>query len=357
MSPLRVALDATPVISGRTGISLYVSELAAALARQHVEPRLFAVGRGVAPAPPGCRHLRVPARLVHRSWALGGPPRAEQLVGPVDVVHATGMLPPTTRRPLVATVHDLASIDHPELHHARLVRQITSLLRRLDRVDVVLADSRATRDALERHGVAGERIVVAHPGLTALPDAPPRRVVDGPFFLAVGEQMPRKGLRMLLDAFAAARVDDALLVHAGPPSTATADLLAHTRALGLDQRVRWLGYVTREQLSALLRDAIALCFPSVDEGFGLPVLEAMSCGTPVIASDIPPLREVAGDEALFVPTGDVEAWSHALEVLVRDDELQRRLRAGGRARALEFTWDACASTTIAAYERARAAFS
>jgi alpha-1,3-rhamnosyl/mannosyltransferase len=205
--------------------------------------------------------------------------------------------------------------------------------------------------------VAADRVVVAYPGLTALPDPPVGRIVDRPYFLVVGEQMPRKGLRTLLDAFAAAEVDEAVLVHAGPPSTQTGELRAHTSELRLDGRVTWRGYVSRTELAALFRDAIAFCFPSVDEGFGLPVLEAMACGTPVIASDIPPLREVAGDSALFVSTGDVAAWANALHLVATDAGLRDRLRMRGPERARGFTWDACASATIAAYDRALAAFS
>ncbi len=349
---MQVALDATPVISGWTGISIYVSELVAALQARGVTPRLFAVGRAVAPVPPGCKRFPVPARIVHRSWARGGPPLAEWITGPVDVVHSTGLLPPSTRKPVVATVHDLVALDHPTLHTRRLVAQTEALVRHLDRVAVIIVDSVATSVTLERRGVSKDRIAVAYPGLPRLPAPKPERVIDAHFLLAVGEQMPRKGLRTLLEAFAVADLDDLLLVHAGPESSQTRELFAFTEELGVAERVRWLGFVSREQLAALYRDAVALCYPSVAEGFGFPVLEAMACGTPVIASDIPPVREVAGDAALLVPVGDVGAWANAVQQVLRDAVLRERMTSVGAERAACFNWHNCAASIVEAYGRA-----
>jgi glycosyltransferase involved in cell wall biosynthesis len=347
-------MDATPVISGRTGIAFFVTELAHALRRHDVEPQLFAVGCALAPVPAGCRRVRLPSRLVHRSWAWGGPPRVERLVPTAQVVHATSLLPPTTRLPIVATVHDLAALERPDLHPARLVAQTSQLVRHLHRASVITTVSSATAASLRARGFDADRVIVTLPGVVGLGPPRPERIVQAPYLLAVGEQLPRKGLDVLLEAFAAADLGGVELVHAGPPSTDTTRLRTLVDFLHLDGRVHFLGYVGRDELATLFRDAVALCFPSWDEGFGLPVLEALSLAVPVVASDIDACREVAGDGALFAPPGDVAAWTSAVQRIVADEALRTDLRARGPARAARFSWDECAVATIAAYERAMA---
>ncbi|MBA2496385.1 MAG: glycosyltransferase family 4 protein [Acidimicrobiia bacterium] len=350
--PLRVAVDATPVVCGRTGIAAYVRELVAALPGHDVAPLLFSVGRAHQPVPAGCRHLPVPSRIVHRSWGLGGPPRAELIAGGRPaLVHATSLLPPTSRRPVVATVQDLAALERPDLHPERSVRQLRALVAHLHRAVIVLAISEATAEVVAGHGVDRSRIVVTPLGLVGLGDAALGRVVDAPYLLAVGEQMPRKGLDLVLEALAA---DPALpdLVHVGPEASGTAELRAAVERLGLGHRVRFLGFVPGAELSRLVRDADALVYPSLAEGFGLPVLEAMAVGTPVVASDLPALREVAGDAAVLVPAGDVGALATGIGQVLSDDALRVRLRTAGPARAATFTWDRCAALTAVAYNRA-----
>ena len=343
-------MDATPAIAGRTGIARYVLDLAERLPGAGVEPHLFAVGRAAVPPPPGCRHLRIPARIVHRAWAARLPPAAERITGRVDLVHATSLLPPTTRRPIVMTVHDLDAIDHAELHPRRSTRALDALVRHLDRAAVVLAVSETTADDLVRRGIERERIVVTPNGRVELGPPAAARVQDGPFLLAVGEQMPRKNLSALVRTWAACPALPPL-VHAGPAGSDTARLQALVQELGLAGRVRFLGYVDPPVLSRLLRDARALCFPSVAEGFGLPVLEAMAAGLPVVASDLPVIREVTAGHALLVPSGDVDAWAGAVTRVLDDDALRDELVAAGRVRASTYTWERCAELTAAAYRR------
>lgn len=347
-----MAIDATPVISGRTGIALYVAELIAALREHQVEVAPFAIGRSGLDVPTDYVRVRTPARIVHASWSMGGPPHPERLVRSATVVHATGLVPPPTRLPVVATVHDLTPLDHPDLHPPRLVRQAEALLRQLGRADVVAAVSAATAEVLNRHGVARDQIVVTHPGPPDLGPPEVGRVVGGPYLLAVGEQAPRKGLLTLLEAFEAAGLGGVRLVHTGPPSSHTRELECCVERLGLSHRVSFLGFVARPRLAALYRDALALCYPSRAEGFGLPVLEALRLGLPVVASDIPPVREVAGESALLVDPTDTSTWALALHRVVTDDALRAKLAAAGPARASLFSWDRCARETIAAYRLA-----
>jgi glycosyltransferase involved in cell wall biosynthesis len=340
-------LDVTPVTTGQTGVARYGRELARELPGCGVELRPFAVGRGVFAAPPQTRRSRLPLRWVQRSWRAVGRPRAEDLAGPVDLVHSIDLVPPPTRAPLVMTAHDVMAIERPDLHpELQVVTQRRQLLA-WRAADHVLAVSQATADALVRHGVSAERISVTRHGLTALAPAGARQV-DGPYVLAVGEVNARKDLATLIEAFRAADLPASVsLVLAGPPGYRAAETLAL-----VGDRVRHLGRVSDEALGALYRDALCLCFPSLGEGYGLPVLEAMSAGLPVLASDLPVFREVGGDAAVYAPAGSVSDWAQALSRLVADDDRRRQLSAAGRERAAAATWRATAEATVRAYERA-----
>jgi glycosyltransferase involved in cell wall biosynthesis len=253
----------------------------------------------------------------------------------------------------VVTVHDLAAVEQPELHPPRSVAQQRARLAALGRAEVVLSNSHATAAALARHGVHEERIVVSQLGLPSLPEAADHGI-SGQFVLAVGELSARKGHAMLLEAFASADLGHLRLVLAGPDA-GQGRLLAELAArLGITDRCVLPGRVSDAALAGLYRDAEVLCFPSVAEGFGLPVLEAMAAGLPVIASDLDVVREVAGDAAMLVPPGDVRVLSGALQQLIGDEQLRSRLAERGLLRAGSFSWEATADATITAYHRALA---
>lgn len=350
--PPSVAFDVTPAIVGTSGIARYVTELGRALDARGVHLYRFAVGRALRAVPPRTRHLRVPLRAVRRAWQLAGLPRAETIAGGGELVHATAIVIPATRHRFVSTVYDLAPLDHPELHTRHAIDELRAQVARLRRGGVALAISDATAAGLASHGVPGERIVVTRLGAPALP-APGRASTPGPFLLAVGELRPRKALDVLLDSLARPELDGMRVVLAGPPGAAEASLRAQAARLGLASRVTFAGPVDDTALAELYRDATALCFPSVAEGFGLPVLEAMAAGAPVVASDLDVVREVAGDAALLVPARDRDALAFALARVATDTALRARLAAAGRARAATFTWAATAEATIAGYELAR----
>jgi glycosyltransferase involved in cell wall biosynthesis len=349
---LEVGFDVTPVISGSTGIARYVRELGTVLAEQDVGLNRFAIGRNNFPVPEGARHLPVPARLMQRSWRTLRWPRLEQLIGDVDIVHATGPLIPATRRPMAVTVHDVAALRYPELHPARSVQQQQALMAALRRADVIIAVSQATADDLAYVGGRSDRLAVAPLGLTPLPvpTAHDARLPER-FLLTVGESSPRKGYPVLLRALAQAPGDHRLVM-VGPPAGDERRVRSLIAELGLEQQVTRLGSVSDSALAALYRDALALCFPSVSEGFGLPVLEAMAAGLPVVAADIPATREVAGDAAVLVPASDVGAWADAIAALASDSAMRERLTIAGRRRGGEFTWERTAKATIEAYRLA-----
>ncbi len=353
---IRVAFDATPAISGSTGIARYVTDLAVALEGLGIELRRFAVGRTRFSLPSATRHIPIPARIVEPWWRFATRPTIESLVRAVDVVHATGMLMPATRRPLVATVHDVAALRYPQLHPARHVQQQRAHLNALGRAAVIVSVSRATADDLLHLGVSADQIVVAPLGVTSLEDAqrPDHAEAAGrdtePYLLTVGESSPRKGYGVLLRALA--RLDGLRLIMVGPPAGAESQLRTLAATLGVSDRVTRLGSVRDQQLADLYRRAQALCFPSVAEGFGLPVLEAMAAGVPVLASDIPVVREVAGSAAMLLGKDDEQAWAEAIEAVASDSSLREELTARGRARAAEFTWQRTAEATLWAYRAA-----
>jgi glycosyltransferase involved in cell wall biosynthesis len=353
-SAVRVAFDVTPMMTGSTGVSRYVRELGAALERRDVTLHRYALGRGDHTVPAGTRRVRVPLRLIDRSWRVTGRPRVEQLVPAVDAVHATTpMRLPPTRVAMVTTVYDLAAIEFPSLHPDRDVRQLRAHLRSIRQSEcVVTAISETTSRSLVERGVDPSRIVVAGCGVPQLPAPVASAMTGRPYLLVVGQTSPRKDVGTVVRALRSSGMTDVAIVIAGPTGSGESELQSTIETLGLRSQVVRMTRVSDGELAGLYEGALALCFSSVAEGFGLPVLEALAAGTPVVASDLPVLREVAGDAALYAPVGEVAAWAAALASVVTDSARRASLIDKGASRARERTWEACADATIDAYRRA-----
>lgn len=352
--PLRVAFDATPELIASTGVARYSRELRRALAASgECAVNAFSVGRRSQPVPAEVRHLGVPLRTVHLTWRWLGRPRAEQLArADVDLVHSVDLIPPPTRLPLILTVHDLVTRELPALHDRRNARILDRRLAVLRKAAAVLAVSQSTADSLSELGIDPGRIHVTPNGSTELPE-PAEIPLDGtPFILTVGTLEPRKGHEVLMRAFAAGDHGAVNLVFAGPPAGRDAELRRLASELGIANRVRILGFVSDAVLAGLYRSAALVCMPSLGEGFGIPVLEALAARAPVVASDLPAIREVAGDAALLVAPGDVGALSVALRRALSDEAMQERLRRRGDERVAAFGWQATAQATLTAYRAA-----
>lgn len=298
-------------------------------------------------------------------WGLADPARHRGAGGlrSVDVVHAPSVaVPPRGRVPLVVTVHDAAPVLFPETFPAR-GRRFHELGFRAAarRADVVIAPTEAAADEIATHTeIPRARITVIHHGVevvvasTAAVDAARAELGLGsePYVLWVGTLEPRKGVDVLIDAFARVAAGGGSahrLVLVGPRGWRQGLAHAKEHAAGLGHRVVFTGPVEPARLRALYRGADLFAFPSRHEGFGLPVLEAGAQGAAVLASDLPVLREVAGDAAAFVAEGDVAAWAEALEALLGDPARRAALGAAGRARASQFTWLASASRHAEVY--------
>ena len=270
------------------------------------------------------------------------------------MIHATGMAIPPKSAPLAVTVHDLAFVDYPEhatRHGLRFFHRSLMLTKR--DADVVLCPSSATRGELIELGFAEDRIRVIPWGVEpfTVDDDDIARVrarhgVSGRYVLWVGTIEPRKNLAGLIAAFRALRADDVTLLLVGPHGW-NEDLAA--RLGGSDRRIRALGFVHRDELLALYAGATAFCYPSLREGFGMPVLEAMMAGAPVVTSSGTATQEVVGDAGICVDPQDHAGIAEALASIVDDERLARQLSERAKARARTFTWARTADLTIDAY--------
>ena len=311
---------------------------------------------GLGPAIP-IRHAPLPRRALYDSWHRLRAPSVQRLVGRVDVVHATGgVVPPPGRAALVATVNDLAFLRRPEWFTRRGVRFATrgfELARA--QAAVVIAPSHSTAADLAAHGVEPERIRVAP--LAAAAATPDTAEIDAVraryrlpevFALWVGTAEPRKNLAGLLRA-AERTATSVPLVLAGPDGWG---LDARELAAGAACDVIRLGFVPQRELPALYAAARVFVYPSLMEGFGLPVLEAMAQGTPVVTSAGTATEEVCADPASVVDPTDADALAAAIDAVVADDAEHSRRSAAARVRAAAFTWSATAAQVRIAYEEA-----
>jgi len=358
---LRVLIDGTPLLGQRTGIGRYTAALLRELAtRSDVEVTVTAFTargqvklRGAVPSGLAVRGGPVPARALRALWRSVDWPCTELLAGGADVLHATNfVLPPSKRARGVVTVHDLAFLDYPEFLNPAQRDLPTLVERSVDRAAIVCTPSDAVAQQVTRGlGVPEERVVVTPLGVdrswsTAVAPTEALRAALGlpqRYLLFVGAAQPRKGLDVLLEAHRS-QPDLAPLVVAGPAGWGPAPTTS--------SRVHTVGYLDEADLRCVVAGATTVVLPSRDEGFGLPVLEAMAAGIPVVCSDLPALREVAGGLATLVPPVDPAALATALACA--DDAARDPAGAAARrAHAARYTWQACAQATVGAYRKAR----
>ena len=358
--PLRVLLDGTALLGPRTGVGRYIAALVGELATR-ADVELTVAGftargqRALRAAVPDGVRVRggpVPARGLRAAWQRGGWPPVELLAGDADVLHAPNfVLPPARRAAGVVTIHDLAFLDRPD-ELAPANRDLPNLVRSAARrAAAVCTPSRAVAtDIVHRLDVPADRVVVTPLGVgpgwfrAAPPTAELRGELGLPqrYLLFVGTAQPRKGLEVLLDA------------HQGEPDLPPLALVGPAGwgpPPATSSRVHTVGYLEEEALRAVVAGASALVLPSREEGFGLPLAEAMAAGVPVVCSNLPALREVAGGHATLVPPGDVAALAAAM-ITVSGSGRDPASSARRRAHATRFTWAACAEATVSAYQLA-----
>lgn len=370
---MRILLDYRPALRDRSGVGEFVHGLARALATRPANDELAILTTSWKdrPAPdlaaelPGVRIIdrRIPVRPLTWSWNRLEWPPVEWLAGAADVVHAqTPLLIPATRAAQVVTIHDLHFLARPDRSDAEMRRDFPALVHdHANRADHIVVSSSYAAGQVERElGVSPDRITVCSPGAPEWTAAIAQERTGRPgsaVILFVGTLDLRKNIAGLLDAFVrllARRPDAPPLMLAGRVTESVGIELRRTERAPLAGHVTIAGYVTHEERQRLYREAQMLVLPSLEEGFGLPVLEAMACGLPVVISNRGSLPEVAGDAASPIDPLDADALAIEMERLL-DPDAARVAASNGLVQAARYTWDATAQAARGAYAAAIAA--
>jgi len=367
-----IGIDYTAAYEQGGGIGRYVRELVTALAQLDTttEYRLFVSGvKAQKPLPPlpganfTWRGTAITPLWLARLWQRAQIPlNVETFTGRVDLYHATDFtLPPTRfKTRTLLTVHDLSFVRVPEAASPALKAYLDAVVpRSVRRADHVLADSQATKDDLiALYNTPAEKITVLLSGVDARfkrTETPAIRakyqIPDRPYMLSVGTVQPRKNYIRLITALATLRAagHDVGLVIVGGKGWLEDPIYEAIRSTGMTDFVHMTGFADDADLPALYSQALITALPSLYEGFGIPVLESMACGTPVLTSNVSSLPEVAGDAAIMVAPSDQDAITEALERMITDADLRADLARRGLERAQMFTWAAAARQLAGVY--------
>ncbi len=368
---MRVGIDISPITAARTGVGNYCYFLLRHLLELDPDVRYAGFSSGssrveleVLAGRVTHRHVPMPTRALYALWAATGFPKADTFLGGVDVFHATNyVLPPTRSARRVVTIHDLSFLVAPELCSPKIRRIFAHGVRAYAHgADAILVYSESTKNDIVRLlDVDPARIVTAPiavdenfkpvPRDDAEDTLAKRFDVRPPFVLFVGTLEPRKNVPAVVRTFARLANDiPHRLVLVGGVGWNAEPILRTIDELRLGDRIQRVGFVPAyDDLRFFYSAADAFLFPSHYEGFGLPVLEAMACGCPVITANNSSLPEVGGDAALYAESEDVEGLASALASVLSDATRRERMRQLGLERARTFSWRRCAETTLGVY--------
>src|SRR5215213_5206946 len=345
---MKIALDGMPLASPLTGVGHYTAELARNLA---------------VVAPSDSFTLIAPDGLLKRRWwSLGLP--LHLLRNSFDLFHGTNYeVPLWTRRPTVVTIHDLSLLLHPEVHEQHLVRRARWRLPLMAKsaTKIITPSTSVKTEVCETFGISADKVAVTpeapRPAFKRREDAGVAELlkhlgIDRDFILFVGTIEPRKNLRRLVEAFAQVLHSTSLslkLVIAGGQGWLMDDFAVLIKQKGLEDRICLAGYLEDEDLCGLYSTCAAFVYPSLYEGFGLPPLEAMACGAPVITSRIPSLMETVGSAARLVDPEDVEDLARAMAEMLSDKQAREQYVELGRNHVKKFSWEQTARQTLKIY--------
>lgn len=375
---MRIGIDVTSAMMQGGGIGRYTRELVQATLAQDTahEYVLFS-----APPPAGksldalfsanerVTHKIAPVseQWLYRMWYRARLPiSVQRFTGKLDLFHSPDfVLPPVGGNiPTLLTVHDLSFVHFPEVYPEVLVNYLNKVVPwSVERATHILADSEATKqDLMEIWRVPNEKVSVLYSGVSEafekVEDAGRITAVrqkynlgDAPYLLSVGTVQPRKNYQMLIQAFAplADKFPHNLYI-AGGKGWLYDEMMAEIEKQGLTERVCFIGFVDDADLPTLYSAADLYLFPSIYEGFGLPMLEAMACGVPVIASNVSSLPEVGEETAVMLPSHDLLQWTQKMDTLLSDSEQRQKMVAAGLQQVRKFSWKKASAQLLSIYQ-------
>ncbi len=372
---MRIGIDARSVLKKRTGVGTYTYNLIQNLSRLDRENRyvlFYSHHLNVRPYIPEIenpnfenRFFRIPNKLLNLSWGTIKLPKIDWLVGKVDIYHSPNYnLNILARGKSVMTIHDLNFLAYRQFtissgrwHYAFKIKNYAQ------KVDAIIADSFSTKNEIMKYlKIPEDKIHVIYLGCSQAfqPLAADEKLrtteekfkIKGNFILYVGTLEPRKNLKGLIQAYAQTQAkNEFLLVLAGGKGWKYEHIFRLVEKLKLQDRVIFTGYVPEDDLPGLYKRASLFVYPSYYEGFGLPPLEAMACGLPVIVSNSTSLPEVVGDAGVYVDPYDIRQMSATIDTVLSDSDLLETLRRRGPERAKLFSWEKTAIETLKLYQR------
>jgi glycosyltransferase involved in cell wall biosynthesis len=366
---MKIGIDGIPLASAKTGIGHYTLELSRALAAIDPDDEF----QLISPIPLSSddklpRNLRKVHAPKRKLWWVAGLPlyiRRSSLA----LFHGTNYdIPMWSQCPTVLSIHDLSLLLYPQTHLKHLVRRARYRLPFMARkaTRIITATEHVKKEVAEHLHVDPAKIAVTpyaprtdfRPMPLSETEATRRRLgVEDVFILFVGTIEPRKNLITLLRAFAETQMNTDLrpqLVIAGQEGWLMGEMSSYIEREGLKERIRFTGYIADEDLRALYSSCAVCVYPSLYEGFGFPPLEAMACGAPVIAADVPSLHETVGQAALLVPPTDVQQLARALAEMLTDEQKRAHFSRAGLEWSAQFTWERTARLTLEVYRDAMA---
>ncbi len=368
---LKVCVDIQPALGQRAGVGRYTRSLVERLGREKGSDSISLfyfdfMRQGLSFTVENVEERSVrwcPGRLMQKSWSALNFPPFDLLAGRADVYHFPNfIIPPLRRGRSIVTIHDVSFLAYPQFTENRNLEWITSHIHdTVRRADSIITDSSfSAREIVERLAANHAKVFPIHLGLSdhfkpagqeAVDRARHVFGLDRPYLLTVGTIEPRKNLEFLIAAFEQMSDFDGYLALAGMRGWKCSSIFERIKSSSRASDICYIEYVSEADLSALYSGAELFMFPSLYEGFGLPPLEAMACGTPVIASSAGSLPEVLGKAALLIPVNDHEAWAAETARLLDDRGLRRAMSEHGRNHASHYNWSTTAKKTWEVYRQ------